>query len=221
MAESASKFDQQVAASVALVDNLLRGKETGYRVEVTNDRRESVGPNQRITISGRAYTAISSKGRTSSEWAVVISGAGVTVKPVLDVNHEQYMCFVFKPHPAIREWVLEFPSGGMKQINLNGVKALETVTQAAARELEEETGYRAGSLEIIMKDMRFAPFRFDQNETVVAATQLMKGEQRLEPEEKLMEVHVIPVRMLKDMLTYNVIKDFRTFAVVSDHLLRQ
>ncbi len=222
MTESASKaFDQQVAASVALVDNMLRGRETGYRVEVTNDRWESSGPGQRITISGRAYTAISPKGRISGEWAVIKSGAGVTVKPVLDVNNEQYLVFVFKPHPAIRGWVLEFPSGGAKQINLNGMKVLETVTQAAARELEEETGYRAGSLDIIMRDMSFAPFRFDQSETVVAATQLTKGEQRLEYEETLMEVHMIPAKMLKDMLVHNVIKDFRTFAVASDHLLRQ
>ncbi len=198
--------------SVQLLESLLRGTDTGHKVISNSDVWEGVGPGGRIKISPRAYEVITPEGRSIHEtWTVVKQSDGVTIKPVLTEGQENYLVLLYKPHPAIGQWLLEFPSGGKK--------TTETIEQTAIRELEEETGYKAGNIKIIMRDMRFAPFRFDQNETVAEAMDLVEGKRKLEYEESVIEVHLVPKGMIKDLLRHNVIKDFRTRAIAAEHLL--
>jgi 8-oxo-dGTP pyrophosphatase MutT (NUDIX family) len=214
-------FDQQVTASIALADNLLRGKDTGHRMELAEDMWIGVGQNQRLKISDRRYTAIAPNGEKLTEtWTVAKKGSdGVTIKPVIEANHEKYLVFVFKPQTSIGQWSLEFPSGGAKQLNVNGVKVLETPEQTATRENEEETGFIPGKLEVIMRGMCFAPFILDTNEIVFEATQLTYSTRKPDYAERLTEVHILPIGVVREMLSHNTIKDFRSAAIAADHLL--
>jgi ADP-ribose pyrophosphatase len=198
--------------SIQLLESLLREKDTGHKVVVDSDTWEGVGPGSRIKVSPRNYRIITPEGRSIQEtWTVVKQSDGVTIKPVLTEEQENFLVLLYKPHPAVGQWLLEFPSGGKK--------ATETIEQTAARELEEETGYKAGGMNVIMRDMRFAPFRFEQNETVVEAKDLTEGKRKLEYEESVMEVHLVPEGMIADLLRYNIIKDFRTRAIAAEHLI--
>lgn len=208
-----TNLDAKVTKSVELANNLLSGRETGHRIEIACDHWEGVGPGNRIKMSPRSYKVITPDGKEIQEtWTVVKQSDGVTIKPVLEADHDQYLVYIFKPHPAIGLWLLEFPSGGKKPT--------ETIEQTALREVEEETGFKPNRVEVIMRNMRFAPFRFEQDETVVDARNLVQGSRKLEYEETPIEVHVIPVKLAEELLRRNVIADFRTYAVTADHLLR-
>ena len=204
--------DIQIARSIQFAEDLLSGKDTGHRINTVQDTWAGVGPNQWIKISNRSYVVTAPNGgKINATWTVVKQSDGVTIKPVLEANHDEHIIFIYKPHPSINGWNLELPSGA-KKIG-------ETVEQASKRELEEETGFKAGEVKVIMEGMRFAPFRFDQTETVLAATQLTPGNRKLDYAEQLIEVHIIPVKMVEDLLKYHVITDFRTYAIAADHLL--
>lgn len=198
--------------SARLVETLLRGKETGHRVELGADKWEGVGPGQRIRISSRPYKVITPDGRTIEQsWTVVRQGDGITIKPVLGKGKDSYIVLIYKPHPAVGKWLLEFPSGG--------IRSGETTILAGIRELEEETGFKAQKARVIMQDMHFAPFRFDQRETVVEATDLMQGVRKPDYEEQPIETHLIPQMYLKPLLHHGVITDFRTYSIIAEHLL--
>ena len=70
-----------------------------------------------------------------------------------------------------------------------------------------------------MRGMHFAPFMLDINEIVFEATQLTYGSRKPDYEERLSEVHILPIGMVREMLSHNAIKDFRSAAIAADHLL--
>jgi hypothetical protein len=108
---------QNVAASVGLVENLLRGKETGHRIELSLDKWVGVGPGGRIQVSPRDHKIISPDGRTLEQtWTVVKQGNGMTIKPILEYGKESFLVLIYKPQPSVGEWLLEFPSGGKQLV---------------------------------------------------------------------------------------------------------
>ena len=91
---------------------------------------------------------------------------------------------------AVREVILDLPGGRM-----NGGESPE---QAVARELEEETGFRAGRLELLC---RYSPFpgwvRATMN--IYLATDLARTQQNLDDGEEL-EVVILPIAEVLQMI---------------------
>ena len=93
---------------------------------------------RRILGKGRYLTLVDDNG-----WEYV-TRAGVTgVVVIVAVTAAQELVLVEQYRPAVRQRVIELPAGLVGDID--GQQA-ESMLDAAARELEEETGYRAGAL---------------------------------------------------------------------------
>jgi ADP-ribose pyrophosphatase len=92
----------------------------------------------RILAKGRYLTLIDDNG-----WEYV-TRAGVTgIVVIVAVTQEQKLVLVEQYRPAVRRRVIELPAGLVG--DTDGRRA-ESMLDAAARELEEETGYQAGDL---------------------------------------------------------------------------
>jgi ADP-ribose pyrophosphatase len=103
----------------------------------------------------------------------LLDGEGGDARAVVLV--EQY-------RPRLREWLLECPGGGID----DG----ESVASAAARELREETGFRAGTVEPLTATRSSAWLR--QTHHAVVATDLDPG--AADPEDgEFLAVTVLPV----------------------------
>ncbi len=84
----------------------------------------------------------------------------------------------------------------------------EAPLACAARELEEEIGYRAGSLELL-SSIFTAPGFTDEVIHVYKATGLMKGQQHLDRDEVL-EIVEMPLRDAIEMIRNGAIRDAKT-----------
>ena len=109
----------------------------------------------------------------------------VMVVPVLD-DGRVVMERVYRW--PLKAWTLECPSGGCDG---------EPSEAAARRELEEETGYRAGAL-VHLGDFAATNGHSDERFDVYLATDVREGgELRREPTEQI-EVELIPLAELRD-----------------------
>jgi len=120
----------------------------------------------------------------------------VTVVPVLGEELVMVRQYRFPVH----EVSLELPAGHMEEG--------ESPIECAARELEEETGYRAGRVELLGS---YNPTNelSDQVFHVVLAEELEHGE-RGEFEASFIEVELHPIKGVVDMVKRGIIKDGRT-----------
>lgn len=96
--------------------------------------------------------------------------------------------------------LLEFPQG--KHEN----NPTEDPASLAAAELEEETGLRAGKLEHI-GIFHPAPGHLQQVGHIYLATELVQGEQKLDPTEADLQVHKVSSEELKRLVGENSITD--------------
>lgn len=60
---------------------------------------------------------------------------------ILALTKERHIICIRQFRPAVQEWTLELPSGGVSEG--------ETIEAAARRELAEETGYRTGTISML------------------------------------------------------------------------
>lgn len=104
---------------------------------------------------------------------VVRHPGAVLIVPVLDDSN---VVFIRNRRIAVGDWLLEFPAGTLE---LGEDPAL-----AAARELEEETGYRAGTIEKL-GEFYTSPGFADELMRVFLARDLQHVGQRLEPHESI------------------------------------
>lgn len=82
----------------------------------------------------------------------------------------------------------------------------------AAREVEEETGYRAGKIEPLTA-FYASPGILDERMTAFLATDLTPGKQSLDADEEI-EVFAIPQWQVRDMLKDGHIEDGKTIAIL-------
>lgn len=108
---------------------------------------------------------------------------GVSVLPVTNDNN---FIFIQQYLPAQDSKVLKLPGGGLT----GGIQdPVETPSEAAYRELEEETGYRAGGLELYFTNIGSGTIR--QETHYFVAKDLIKANfQRINPNEDLETVEI-------------------------------
>lgn len=160
---------------------------------------------------GRALTlkvmTLEARGRALEIEIVEHRGAAV-VMPLLNASH---VVLVRQRRHTIGEELLEFPAGT--------IEPGERPEECAARELEEETGYRASSLELLAS-FYASPGYSTEVLYAFLATGLARTEARPEADEEI-SVEIVPLKELVEMVRSNVIKDAKTIATLALYLLKQ
>lgn len=146
-------------------------------------------------------------GKTHTREIVMHPGAAVMLA-FLDADH---ILMVRNHRYTLDQRLLELPAGTLDEG--------EKPEQCAARELEEETGYRAGKLEQLCRLVP-SPGILDEIITAFVATDLKRGEQHLDDTEDL-QVKTVPFRQAIDWIRSGEIIDAKTIVTLLTYRLRQ
>ena len=124
---------------------------------------------------------------------------------VLPVTKDGKILMVRQYRNALDRETLEIPAGSRDSTE-------EATSVCAARELEEETGYRAAKMELLITVSTTVAFC---NETidVYLATELTPTQQHLD-EDEFVEVECFTIDELKDMVLTQKIQDSKTAAAI-------
>lgn len=137
------------------------------------------------------------------ERTYVRSPGAVAVVPVLDVAGEESVVLVRQFRAALGRSILEIPAG-MRDVDG------EDPESTAGRELSEETGYRASSLEFLGV-LASAPGITDSEVIIYEGRGLTLGDtNRHGPEENHMDVVVLPLEAALDLVFGGEITDAKT-----------
>lgn len=124
---------------------------------------------------------------------------------VVAVKNDGKLLMVRQYRNALDRETLEIPAGGLNDVN-------EPTDLAAARELEEETGYQAGKLELLLS-LRTTVAFCDEKIDVYVATDLKRSEQHLDEDEYL-DVVSCDVEELLQMIYDCKIQDGKTVSAI-------
>lgn len=127
---------------------------------------------------------------------------------VVPVREDGKLLMVRQYRNALDRETLEIPAGG-----LNGVD--EPTKTAAARELEEETGYRSEDLELLITIRTTVAFCNEKIDIYVARN-LLKSQQHLD-EDEYINVEAYSVDELCDMIYSGKIEDSKTIAAIMSY----
>jgi ADP-ribose pyrophosphatase len=105
---------------------------------------------------------------------------------------------------AVDDTIWEIPAGK--------IDPGETPVACATRELQEETGYRAGRIEPVGV-VSTVPAFSDERIYLFCAYQLQTGSQHLDPSETI-EVHPVPLTKAIEMISSGVIIDAKTIVAL-------
>lgn len=127
---------------------------------------------------------------------------------VLPVREDGKLLMVRQYRNALDRYTLEIPAGG-----LNG--ADEPTRDAAARELEEETGYRSDNLEWLITIRTTVAFCNEKIDIYVARN-LIKSHQHLD-EDEFINVEAYSVEDLSRMILEGKIEDSKTISAIMSY----
>ncbi|MEI6239287.1 MAG: NUDIX domain-containing protein [Planctomycetia bacterium] len=130
---------------------------------------------------------------------VVEHPGSVVVLPLVTPDQ---VCLVEVVRVAVGETLLELPAGTLDRV--------ETLAEAAARELAEETGYRAGRM-ASLGGFWMSPGILHERMHLFVAEDLVPGPQALEPGEQI-RTRVVPVAEAVAMCLDGRIQDAKTVA---------
>ena len=139
------------------------------------------------------------------EWDFIGHQGAAAVVPV---RADGRILMVRQYRNALDRYTLEIPAGG-----LNG--ADEPTRDAAARELEEETGYAAGKMEWLITVRTTVAF-CNEKIDIYLATDLTRGHQHLD-EDEFIHVEAYTVQELCDKILTGEIEDSKTIAAVMSY----
>ena len=132
---------------------------------------------------------------------IVEHPGGVCVAAITDKNE---MLLVKQYRAGVKDVLLEIPAGKLE----NG----EDTELCGRRELEEETGFRAGTF-IKAQEIYLSPAYTEEKIYLYVAKDLYKGKVNLD-EDEFIEVVAIPIDKLKRMVAENKITDAKTIIAV-------
>lgn len=124
---------------------------------------------------------------------------------VVAVNEEGKLLMVRQYRNALDRETLEIPAGGLNSVE-------EPTDVAAARELEEETGYKAGKLELLMTIRTTVAF-CNEKIDIYVATDLKPSRQNLD-EDEFIGVETYSIEELAQMVYDCKIQDGKTVAAL-------
>lgn len=124
---------------------------------------------------------------------------------VVAVKEDGKLLMVRQYRNALNRETLEIPAGGLNDVD-------EPTDLAAARELEEETGYSAGKLELLLS-LRTTVAFCDEKIDVYVATDLKRSEQHLD-EDEFLDVLSYDVKDLLEMIYDCKIQDGKTVSAI-------
>lgn len=127
---------------------------------------------------------------------------------VVPVREDGKLLMVRQYRNALDRYTLEIPAGG-----LNGEK--EPTRDAAARELEEETGYRSDALEWLLTIRTTVAFCNEKIDIYVARN-LIKTRQHLD-EDEFIHVEAYSIDELSRMILEGKIEDSKTIAAIMSY----
>lgn len=124
---------------------------------------------------------------------------------VVAVKDDGKLLMVRQYRNALDRETLEIPAGGLNDVN-------EPTDLAAARELEEETGYSAGNMEKLLS-LRTTVAFCDEKIDVYVATDLKRSRQHLD-EDEFLDVVSCDVEELLQMIYDCRIQDGKTVSAI-------
>lgn len=143
-------------------------------------------------------------GKTSKREIVNHTGAVA----VCALTKENKVVFVKQYRKPIEQVLLEIPAGKLEKG--------EEPKSAALRELEEETGYKANSLELIA-DIYTSPGFANEKIAIYFTDDLVKGEVHLDPDEFVEQVE-LSLDEINDLIQNHQIEDAKTL-IALQHVL--
>ncbi len=151
------------------------------------------------------------------KWEYASRSRGIGAAVIVAITDADEVILVEQYRVPLGRHCLELPAG-----LIGDVEAGEPLVEAARRELEEETGYRAGSIEPL-GFFHSSPGMVSEGFTLVRARDLVKvGEGGGDAEEEI-TVHVVPRATLPDFVarkrTEGAAMDVKLLLLLSDALL--
>ena len=140
---------------------------------------------------------------TIAHWDYVAHRKGAAA--VLPVREDGRILMVRQYRNALNRETLEIPAGSRDSVD-------EPTDLCAARELEEETGYRAGKLEKLVTVCTTVAF-CNECIDIYLAQDLTKTQQHLD-EDEFVEVEAYTVDELKEMIFAGRIRDSKTVSAI-------
>jgi len=143
-----------------------------------------------------------------SDYQVVVHPGAVVILPLLD---DDRVVMIRNYRVAVDSTLLELPAGTLE--------AGETPETCAARELEEETGYRAAKMERLCT-FYTSPGILTERMYAFVARDLTHVGQNLDESEQI-KVDVLSMDRIRQMLLGGDVVDGKTIATLGTYLLKQ
>lgn len=136
------------------------------------------------------------------KWDFIKHKGAAAVVPVDDKGR---LIMVRQYRNALERYTLEIPAGGLNAVD-------EPTMDAALRELEEETGYKAGHVELLISIYTTVAF-CNEKIDIYLATNLTLGKQHLD-EDEYVQVGAYTVEELTKKIFAGEIQDSKTVAAI-------
>ncbi len=150
---------------------------------------------EEVMWEGRFITA-----KRRGRWEYVGRSRGIRATAIIAIDSDpdgtRYAILVSQYRVPLGQFCLELPAG---LVGDHAENAGELAVEAAARELEEETGYRAGSLEVV-GEYYSSPGMVSEQFTLLRATDLTKVGNGGGVSDENINVHKVALRDLEQFV---------------------